>query len=73
VEIEPAYDPDGSLAKSFLHDVERYKIDCEYCGGCGEQDASAAPCRTCDGRDWNNPVPQHEPRPHAPGLGRYDL
>jgi hypothetical protein len=39
VEIEPAYDPDGSLAKSFLHDVERYKIDCEYCGGCGEQDA----------------------------------
>lgn len=43
--------------ESFLHDIERYKIDCEYCGGCGEQDASSARCTTCDGRGWNNPAP----------------
>jgi hypothetical protein len=42
--------------ETFLHDVERYKIDCDYCGGCGEQDASGAPCTSCGGRGWNNPI-----------------
>lgn len=41
---------------SVVRDIERMKIDCDRCGGCGEQDASGAPCNACGGRGWNNPI-----------------
>jgi hypothetical protein len=49
----------ASLLASQAEEIERLKRglpqneDCERCGGCGELDASSAPCPACHGRGYH--------------------